>query len=406
MTEPSWITKELFEDSLRNFYKTKSVDIKGYCSEAAVPVGDSYTSYLYRVTVSFTIDDDCNGQDKIKTISTLVKSQPTEEGAMKALSIEMSLFPIEIKMFGDTLRKLHKILGEDGILSSKCLLIIHDPPLLVLEDLSPLGYKMMPRQYGLDLNHCTMVIQKLAKMHAASLVLISKEPETKDFFKDGMYFESEMVRAWMRNGLESVVEVAQQWPGCEKYAKKLKALGEKAIDRGIKACERNLEEFNVLNHGDCWSNNILFSYYPNGVLKDARFVDFQLVTYKSPAVDLHYFIATSTSSEVRIKHLDTLLNTYHSTLTIELGKLKYNLENIPTRSELQKIFEDKAFIGMVSAITVLPIVRASSRPDASFNNLMKESTEGSFRQHCYTNDRYRAMLEYQLKYYDDLGIFD
>lgn len=406
MAEPSWITKELFEDALRNFYKNKSIDIKGYYSEAAVPAGDNYTSYLYRVTVSYTTDEDCNDNGMIKTISTLVKSQPTDGGIMESLSTEMSLFPMEIKMFADTLRQLHKILGENGILSSECLLTINKPPLLVLEDLKPLGFKMVDRQFGLDLDHCTMVLQKMAKLHAASLVMIKRDPQSKDGFKEGIYFESEMVRGWIKTSFDAVIDAAKNWPGCEKYARKLEALGEKAIDRGIKASERNPEEFNVLNHGDCWSNNIMFSYYSNGVLKDARFVDFQLVTYKSPVIDLHYFIATSPSVEVRRNHLDTLLKTYHTTLVIELGKLKYNLENVPTRAELQKIFEDKAFYGMVAACSVLPLVRASSRPDASFNNLMTDPSKGGFRDHCYNNERYRAIMEIELKYFNDLGILD
>lgn len=41
----------------------------------------------------------------------------------------------------------------------------------MFEDLSPLGFQMHSRQEGYDLNHCLLVVQKLARLHAASVIL-------------------------------------------------------------------------------------------------------------------------------------------------------------------------------------------------------------------------------------------
>lgn len=49
--------------------------------------------------------------------------------------------------------------------------------LIILEDLSPLGFQMVSRQNGCDLNHCFLVLEKLASFHAASVV--AKEKVTK-----------------------------------------------------------------------------------------------------------------------------------------------------------------------------------------------------------------------------------
>ncbi len=48
-------------------------------------------------------------------------------------------------------------------------------------------------------------------------------------------------------------------------------------------------------------------------------VDLQLVRYSTPALDLAYFLGSSTSPEYREKELDKLLEHYHSCLT---GHLK------------------------------------------------------------------------------------
>lgn len=44
----------------------------------------------------------------------------------------------------------------------------------MFEDLTPLGFRMYNRQQGFDLQHCLMVIDKMACQHAASVVLHEK----------------------------------------------------------------------------------------------------------------------------------------------------------------------------------------------------------------------------------------
>jgi 8-oxo-dGTP pyrophosphatase MutT (NUDIX family) len=50
---------------------------------------------------------------------------------------------------------------------------------------------------------------------------------------------------------------------------------------------------------------MLFRY--SDVPEDLRFVDFQLLYFSSPVIDLHYFFSTSLCEEVREYHLDRLM---------------------------------------------------------------------------------------------------
>lgn len=150
----------------------------------------------------------------------------------------------------------------------------------------------------------------------------------------------------------------------------------------------------------------MFSYTAEGKLKDCRFVDYQLVVYTSPAIDLHYFWATSPKMEVRRDHLDTILDRYYAELLSALTKLQYSLERVPTRKQFRKDWNSRAFYGLVAAITVLPLVKASSREDASLEELMGGEGNDSFRHHVYNNERYRKHMEYLLPFYDDLGVLD
>jgi len=92
-------------------------------------------------------------------------------------------------------------------------------------------------------------------------------------------------------------------------------------------------EFNVLNHGDCWSNNIMFQYDAFGKIKETYFVDFQIPKYGSPAQDLYYLLLSSTSFENKLKHFDTFIKMYHDELVKHLKILQYP-KKIPSLREL------------------------------------------------------------------------
>ena len=77
-------------------------------------------------------------------------------------------------MMSNTLSKMNTFLGPDEKLNGRGLYTQENPPLLVIEDLAPLGFRMADRQAGLDLNHCLLAIRGLARFHASSVALVEK----------------------------------------------------------------------------------------------------------------------------------------------------------------------------------------------------------------------------------------
>lgn len=67
--------------------------------------------------------------------------------------------------------------------------------------------------------------------------------------------------------------------------------------------------------------------------------------FTSPAIDLHYFLATSTRIEVKVNCIEIILDYYYAQLLANLTKLRYSLEKVPTREEFKGDYSSRAFYG-------------------------------------------------------------
>lgn len=161
-------------------------------------------------------------------------------------------------------------------------------------------------------------------------------------------------------------------------------------------------KFNVLNHGDIWINNCLFSSINQNIPYDpldVLFVDFQMSYWASPIIDLCYLFVPSTNDCVKTEAgFDAMLEHYHLELVGNLGKLGYG-KNIPTKCDLYAEFQDRAFFGIFLAYHLMPLVMVDSNPELSDgvsagDILLSQSDEGErFRWNMYHSRQYIKALE-------------
>jgi hypothetical protein len=93
------------------------------------------------------------------------------------------------------------------------------------------------------------------------------------------------------------------------YTEKLKELTTNFFDNMMELVSTETE-LSVINHGDCWTNNILFKYFPDGSPEKIMLLDFQAVHYTSLALDLSFFIYICTTQETRDKHWEEIVTVY------------------------------------------------------------------------------------------------
>jgi hypothetical protein len=173
--------------------------------------------------------------------------------------------------------------------------------IVVLEDMVPLGFTPSAERVVLDYDHCVVALKLLARYHAVFYGL--KKLETSRFHafvknirlqnmgqsspEDMSYFLKTMsYRAVMY--LEGRQEMDQAT--LDRLKNRLEHAGQHIVE-----LMEPKEPLAVLCHGDFCRNNILFCY-DSGKPCNAVFLDFQLVKYASPAIDLSLFMYLNTSS--------------------------------------------------------------------------------------------------------------
>lgn len=251
----------------------------------------------------------------------------------------MNLFPKEKQMYQDYIPKFEKLYKDVGIdieLAPKSVHVEESSKgiVLVLEDLKRQEFHNVDRLKGLDMDHMRRVLVRIAEFHAASVVLHDQNGAYNEMFKKSMYNEGnrQLFEALGRMRHEQYIKAMRQWemPDVEEYIELLPT-PEKGFDIGLGLNTVDESEFNVLNHGDLWANNIMFA--GEGSEERTLFVDLQLAKWGSPAQDLWYLITSSAALDIKIKEFDQFVYIYHTRLVECLKLLGYS-KHILTLKEL------------------------------------------------------------------------
>lgn len=161
---------------------------------------------------------------------------------------------------------------------------------------------------------------------------------------------SEFLSKMIKHFVIAKRKFCEKQPGLEQLAEKFAKIEDKIYDRLCAACTSEENDFNVILHGDLWSNNIMFKYNDNGDVVDTVLVDFQLCSYGPPVLDVTYTLYTSSNSDIEESDFDMLAQYYYDELKSTLTKLNYS-KNIPSLAEFNNQIILKgiygAYIGVI-----------------------------------------------------------
>ncbi|XP_046389752.1 uncharacterized protein LOC124158620 isoform X6 [Ischnura elegans] len=255
-----------------------------------------------------------------------------------------------------------------------------DEEVIILEDLTARGYRNRENFPPMDLPHCRIVMKTMATFHAASILLeesrkkshpgdfnasIDLYPEIKENFL--VYNEGHVGYECIRLSAETMATaVFKLWPD------KFKDVSRNEVLEAIRGAWMEVFEMvkpskeypNVLNHGDPWTNNILFSYETGRegreVPVDAKFVDLQIGRYAPPVLDILIFTHACTRRDFRERHMKEILEFYHRALGEILPQQVLD-EVLPLERLFEMCHRYRDF-GRVISTAYLPIILSENDP--------------------------------------------
>ncbi|XP_053959825.1 uncharacterized protein LOC128864274 [Anastrepha ludens] len=405
---PKWINEDYFlavlGKDIPNFRK-----IISFKAIAATAPGENYCSIMVRVAIVAELTNSSTTQ---KTY--ILKTMLDAENSGSAITKNMNMFPREEQTYTVFLPKFMQLYQAAGLKVHFGPSCIHteqttERMTLVMEDLKVSNYANSDRQKGLDMPHMTSVLQKLAKMHAASARNFELNGAYGELYQNTFFTEANRaIYIRLRTARDPLVkEAMREWPldGAEDYIKNFPS-GEQLFEEGLRLNAIDPNEFNVLNHGDLWTNNIMFKHDAQGAIDDVLFVDFQSGKWGTPAIDLWFLIITSAAVDIKIKEFDRFIYIYHKQLNQSLRVLNYT-KPLPTLKYLQMQMLKYGFWGFGTANSVLSGILLPVDKDASIENFMKPGPKGdALRSKAITNKFYSNAMCVILPFLRHKGLLD
>ena len=290
---PEFLTSQYFEKILKKFNNDSSLKVATIKVEPFGSDSDGFASTMYRVEVSAKQ----NGDDTLKRGSYIVKMMPKlkiavdklGEGSYNVQQKEMDIFQ---NVFPE-LSRILKSIGEDKNIFPQAIAVDRKREVLLLEDLAVKKFEMVDRKVGMDMVHLKLGLDKLARFHAASMVLMQESPNVFDQFDVGMFSrKTSAFNDFFSGNMNALTAEVSSWKGFEVYGKKLEKLKTKMYERAFQVFDNDDGDLKVFIHGDLWINNFMFLHGKNGEVKDAIMVSVMRMCHALEKKSVWFFSAS------------------------------------------------------------------------------------------------------------------
>lgn len=246
-----------------------------------------------------------------------------------------------------------------------------DESVLVMQDVSVLGYKTEDKFKGLDLPHTLMAAEHLARLHALSHAY----HQTQNFLKRFPTLETNdglttLMVDFPLMIYENVVGILSERPELTHLQEKLRDNQDLMKSKLKEVVSRNSSRHKVicLAHGDAWTNNLMYRNRegPDGpVPEDLLLIDWGLLGWRNPILDLHQVVYNCTTLTFRREHLQEVLKRYHDTFTAATRDLGAPVANYGYQ-EFLKEWKRTSIFGFMSAGIFANSIVLSHRARESF----------------------------------------
>lgn len=226
-------------------------------------IGDGVLGSITSVTISSLNSDD---------VHLVYKAMPESKETRDELNL-VDLFKREVFFYQnvfpifDQFQLSKDLSANSGFFSyAKCYGCIcdeeNDQFVIVMEDVRQKNFKMWPKKELANLNHVEIVVKEIAKFHAVSMALNDQQPDKFAELTNvpdllGQLFKRDAFLTYFKDSHDKMLSILSEC--LPDQITKLRNLSDNAV-LTLSVYQKPTEPFNVLAHGDLWSNNLLFHY--------------------------------------------------------------------------------------------------------------------------------------------------
>lgn len=349
--------------------------------------GDGFLGIMVRVTLEGLRKKANEIEAKADSLPLICKLPPADK-VRREMFKTANAFISEIHSYDVLLPAMVKFQEERGIAKEdgffefpKSYGTFADPEngdfALVMEDLKAEGYDMWNKFEDLDFNHASLVMKEMGKYHALSFALRDQRPEIfAEFSKKKPVFmlemiENEMSAKFLDNNYDMASKTLE--PTEKDLYDKMQGLRTTFKSKMYELCQDQAEPFSVMNHGDFWNNNMMYLYGKGSkVPRAVCLIDWQIVQFCSPAMDISYFLFSSTDPTLRDEHYDDLLHVYYDNLAETLQRLGSDPEKLFKYSDLMDQLKKYAQYGFIMSPMLIQVVTAKPSDIPDLNELAQQ----------------------------------
>uniref|UniRef100_A0A023F7F6 Putative ecdysteroid kinase n=1 Tax=Triatoma infestans TaxID=30076 RepID=A0A023F7F6_TRIIF len=391
------------QDFLEHLLKSKEssdiVKVINIVNEPALNKGENFMSVIRRYKVTVLLNS-----GETRNIHLIVKSFPEEKEHCIFLE-EIAFFKNEIQAYSQVLSKMKALMEEfsDKRDTLWCEMFGFVPyNQIILQDLKELQFYPMDRRKNLDYEHSKYLIKSLARFHAMSAILLKRNSVNVDDFEPYTFAKKKVVKLFFWSYLTTLAKAMETSWGNEwtDFVKPIKQITESVYDKLQELSSVNINRFNVINHGDTWTNNFLFKHLDGtNVPCGLKFLDYQITHYNSFAWDLTYFFYTSILPEIRRAKYVDLITFYHQELLENLKYFKYPNENIPTLTHIMEEMNRIKFYGFLLLTSIYPWTTSETDDPYDVEKALtnEKNPETAINIEIFTCSKYRKMVGNDLK---------
>ncbi|XP_016961690.1 uncharacterized protein LOC108032380 [Drosophila biarmipes] len=410
---PEYLNEQFFTDTLEEGLRQSKVTLKEINVDWGSNPGDNYCSSIYRAELTFAKWMDGVECEETDHISLIIKAIPTTPATQMLQNA--GVFIKEKQTYTDILPRL-EILNRGDKFAPRYYYSVKKPAqTIVFGDLKALGYKVASRESGLDWNHASLILQQLGKFHATSMVLAKMDPDivknyTRGMLSENLIMKDDGMEKIFGGFLKGLIKCSAGWPGFENISNHLQRFMDNFRSVCVAAAKpKKGDRYVVLNHGDLWTNNFMFAYGNASQPKvptSARFLDFQVSFFGSPACDLNFFLNTSLKLELLQERHEDLIRLYYVAFREALEYAHF--EDIPSYEDLKYELRSRETYGLFGMFGFLPIITMPL--ELAKDNSLEKMQDEAFKQRkmdaIFSQKFLNDYQKWALKRADSLGVFD